>query len=145
MTIRPRWDIDEVGHGMASGADVAPDAELLAAALRLDDWIAEQPEAHLLPHIERACADRASLARLAGWSVDADGTLVVRLEPVSPDLDRGAWRTFVFGLVGAVAESRTLVRVERDGYTVDVVTGVVDGDTAFAAHGHRLRIVREVG
>lgn len=50
-----------------------------------------------------------------------------------------------YGLIGAFAEGATYVRESRSGGDVvlDVVTGVMPGDNAFATHGHlaRIRIV----
>jgi hypothetical protein len=137
-----RWDTDQRGHGVAGASDLASDTRRLADALDLPDWIAEEPEAHLLPQIERACATNGSPARLADWSVDADGTLLVRLVNETP-LDRRARRAIAYGIIAAVAESRTLVHEHATGDIWEVVTGVLDGDTDFSAHGHRLRLTVE--
>lgn len=116
----------------------------MVEALGEPDWIAEEPEAHLVPHIERVCGVPGSTVRLAGWSVEDAGTLVVRL--VAADgasaLDRRSRGAAALGVVAAVAETRTVIHERPDG-AFDVVTGVIDGDTDFAAHGHRLRIVLE--
>jgi hypothetical protein len=142
MTAARRWDDDSRGRGIAGAPDLAPEARQLADALDLADWIAEEPEAHLVPHIERACAAPESSVELAGWSVDAHGTLVVRLLPRAP-LDRRARRSAAYAVIAAVGESRALIRELPDGDSWDVVTGVLDGDTDFAAHGHRLRLIIE--
>ena len=140
MTHPRRWDTDRVGHGLAGAPDIADDAARLAEVLRWPDWIAEDPETHLVPHIERVCTEPGSDVSLAGWSVDGDGTLVVRLRTSEPAVDRRTWRTLALGVVAAIAETRLLVREDPTTQVLDVVTGVLDGDTDFAAHGHRLRI-----
>jgi len=142
MTAARRWDVDSRGRGIAGAPDLAPEARRLADALDLADWIAEEPEVHLVPHIERVCAATESPVELAGWSVDAHGTLVVRLLPRAP-LDRRAQRSAAYAVIAAMGESRALIRELPDGDSWDVVTGVLDGDTDFAAHGHRLRIIIE--
>lgn len=140
MSFRARWDTDTRGRGVASARELAPDALRLAEALGGPDWIAEDPEVHLLPHIERACSVAGSPVRLEGWSVDEEGTLLVRLAATTGSLDRPSRRLAVYGVVASVAESRTTIHVRADG-AFDVATGVLDGDTEFAPHGHRMRIV----
>jgi hypothetical protein len=55
-----RWDTDTTGHGAGSAAQQVDAVEALIDAMRLPDWVAEEPEHHLLPHIERACAREGS-------------------------------------------------------------------------------------
>jgi hypothetical protein len=50
-----RWDTDERGHGIADGSAFAPGVHRLAEALAEEAWVAEEPDLHLFPHIERAC------------------------------------------------------------------------------------------
>ncbi len=76
-----RWDIDEIGHGVASGRPMRPELARLDAALDLPDWVAEEPEAHLLPHIRQACEAPTSPLELLDWVTTDDGTLEVRLRP----------------------------------------------------------------
>ncbi len=140
MSDRARWDTDTSGHGVASGRDLVPDALRLADALGEPDWIAEDPQVHLVPHIERSCVAAGSPVRLTGWFVEEDGTLVVRLTAAAGSLDRPSRRLAVFGVVASLAESRTTLHQRPDG-AFDVITGVLDGDIEFAPHGHRLRIV----
>ena len=71
------------------------------------DWVAEEPEAHLLPHIERLCAER-------GWKVSrsdvVDAVLEVDVEhrPSTVATPREA----AFAILGTFAEASTHV-VER--------------------------------
>jgi hypothetical protein len=138
---QPRWDTDTVGRGVADAADLAPEAGRLVAAMAQPDWVAEQPEVHLLPHLERACAEPGSPVRIVDWSVDDTGTLVVHVEPWVAFPDRGSRRLAVHRLLAAIVETRTFVHEDPATGTVEAVTGVLDGDTAFAGHGHRIRIV----
>src|SRR5207247_2078058 len=59
--VKRRWDIDEIGHGIASGRAFTPDVQRLEAALELPDWIAEEPEAQLLPDLRRSVEGGAAL------------------------------------------------------------------------------------
>lgn len=50
-----RWDGDERGDGIADARDFVEGAAELLAAMQRPNWVAEQPELHLLLHLERAC------------------------------------------------------------------------------------------
>jgi hypothetical protein len=54
-TVGRRWDIDERGRGVADARHFADGARELVDAMVEEDWVAEDPDAHLLPHIRRAC------------------------------------------------------------------------------------------
>ena len=125
-----RWDPDDRGHGVADAAALAPGIHELAASAAVEDWVAEEPEAHLLPHIRRACAD-LGVELLSAETVDA--ILVVRIATE----ERGTAR-IVFTIVGSFAEAATSVR--QRGTAFEVVTGMLDGDSQFAPHGHMVRI-----
>src|SRR5947209_3029975 len=51
-----RWEGDERGRGIGDGEWIAPTVARLLDALGLSDWVAEEPDVHLLPHLRRACA-----------------------------------------------------------------------------------------
>lgn len=134
--MRRRWDIDARGRGVASAAAFLPEAEALAAAMREPDWVAEDPDHHLLPHVRRFCAGPTLLA-LDDWSIE-DGVLVLDLA-----FEGGTWRErreAVFALIGTFAEAATLVREVVPDRDFVVVTGALEGDTEFAPHGHTLRL-----
>ena len=58
-----RWDGDETGSGVSDGGVFAPPIRTLLDEMARPDWNTEQPEAHLLPHLERWCArDEAPLS-----------------------------------------------------------------------------------
>ncbi len=153
-----RWDTDERGHGVADARSLAPRIEALAEHARRTDWVAEDPEAHLWPPIERAMARAGSPWASARRSVDAQGRLVVELDHVGEggeggeggESPRARLRADALALVGEVAEASTFVRVlDADGAApgsepgvavIDMVTGLLDDETSFASHGHTLRL-----
>jgi hypothetical protein len=157
-----RWDTDERGSGVADASAELPRIAALRAHAGRTGWVAEEPEAHLWPQLERAIGTPGSPWRSASWTIDADGRLVVDLEYAGDDPDRplAAVRADAFGLVGQIAETSSFVRVaempetngaarsgSRPTVIVDVVTGLLDDETSFASHGHtlRLRITRVAG
>ena len=135
-----RWDTDERGRGIADGRRLAPGAHELVDALELPDWVAEEPDTHLLPHLERACASEGSPLELEAAESLPDGTYEVSLRWHGGGDDVGAARAAVFCLIGVVAENATYVR-QRGGegeLLFDVGTGMLEADTDFAPHGHTL-------
>ena len=153
-----RWDDDDRGTGVADAQLTVPRLEALRAHADRAGWVAERPEAHLWPHLERAIAEPGSPWRDATGTIDGNGRLVVELEHRGSVEDRpmAALRADAFALVGQVAEISTWVRVAepagagtlatrgRVDIEVEVVTGMLDDDTPFASHGHTLllRITR---
>jgi hypothetical protein len=138
--MRRRWDTDEVGHGIGHGRALIPDLRRLEAALDLPDWIAERPDAHLLPHIRRVVESPASPFDLVGWEI-ADNVLVVDLRPRQSDARRDD-RKAILAIVGAFAEPATFIRERRvgDSFEYDVACGVLEGDGGFGPHGHLVRL-----
>ena len=149
-----RWEDDERGTGAADAQASVARLDALRAHAGRSGWVAEQPEAHLWPHLEAAIAESGSPWRNATWSIDGDGRLVVELEHRASSDDRpmAALRVDAFNLVGQVAEISTYVRVAepaeavrlkngaRADIEVEVVTGMLDDETRFASHGHTLRL-----
>ncbi len=134
--MRPRWDDDERGRGVGDASAFSESVDELVGALREPDWVAEDPEAHLLPHLRRAC-ERLPF-ELGETSADPN-VFEVRLA-WSGDGGVGAIRAAVFALIGSVAESATFVRQRREGneLSFEVVTGMLGSDAHFAPHGHAL-------
>lgn len=131
-----RWDSDQRGRGIADAGELADGILELADTLAVEDWVAEEPEAHLLPHIRRAC-DAAGL-EVIGHELDG-AVLVVRI--AWPQEHRQAEaREAAFAIVGSFAEFATSVRVRDASLTYEVVTGMLDGDSQFKGHGHLVRI-----
>lgn len=140
-----RWDIDQRGDGVADASAAVGRIDALRAHAERKNWIAEEPDLHLWPHIERAVAMQGSPWNGAQWSTDPDGRLVIDLRPrrVDGDPPRAELRADVLRLVGSFIESSTYIEIDRstaDGaLVVDVVTGVLDDQTSFKAHGHTIR------
>jgi hypothetical protein len=141
-----RWDGDERGEGVADAAPFAPGAVELVEAMRLAKWVAEEPDLHLQPHLERECSSLP--LELEDARSHVDGTFEVRLRWTGESPRQAEIRAAVFSLVGSFAELATYVRQRQgedaeDGETTllfEVVTGILDGDSRFAPHGHTVRV-----
>jgi hypothetical protein len=140
-----RWDDDERGEGIADATQFAEGASELIAAMRRPNWVAEEPEMHLLPHLEQAC--EALPFRILDARTSDDGAYDVQLGWTGDEVGVGVIRASIFGLLGSIAESSSYIRQRRtnrgDGsnamLTFDVVTGMVD-EMPFKPHGHTLRL-----
>jgi hypothetical protein len=139
-----RWSDDTRGHGVASAEPFIPALDRLRSAMAEATWVAEEPEAHLLPHISRV-AEREGF----GWSLISatveDAVLVITL--VQPDTGPRDLHEAAYALIGSFAESNTFMREGRNGddTVFEVVTGMLDGDGAFVGHGHMVRFVFRSG
>jgi hypothetical protein len=136
--MRRRWDIDERGRGVADARRLVPDAEMLARFMSEDDWVTEEPDAHLLPHVRRVAA-QFPLEETAA-EIDREGVLAVSLRWTA-SWDQSAATAAAFALLGSFAEEMTYLRKdEKPGRVVlETVTGVVS-EGGFAPHGHTVRI-----
>jgi hypothetical protein len=138
----PRWDPDERGIGVADARAHLARLDALRAAAAEDGWVAEAPETHLLPHVQRQVHDGGAWA-IDGTTTEPDGTFVVDLRWTgAPDADRRAIRVAAYGLIGSIAEGITAIAEVREptGLVFEVVTGMLAGQSAFAPHGHTLRL-----
>jgi hypothetical protein len=108
-----RWDDDERGRGVADGRRLEPGAEELLDALREPDWVSEDADDHLLPHLRRACERGAVPLRLEGATTEPDGAFVVQLAWLGRPEDLRAVRAAIYALIGEVAESATYIRQRR--------------------------------
>jgi hypothetical protein len=135
-----RWDGDESGKGVADARSFAAGVEDLLVETSRANWIAEEPELHLLPHIERAC--EALPLVLIDACATADGSFAVELRCTEEGMSFGAVRAAVFSLVGSFAELSTFVRQRRrgDALVFEVVTGFAAGQSRFAPHGHTVSL-----
>jgi hypothetical protein len=103
--------------------------------MTIDGWVAEEPEAHLLPHLERAAATlglqiRSTRSQNGIFELDLDGN----------DRSQAELRAAAMSLIASIAESSTHVRQLKEG-EFEIVTGMLPGDSpVFATHGHQLRI-----
>ena len=133
-----RWDGDERGRGVAGAEAGIGDLDRLRAAMVLTDWVAEEPDLHLLPHVERACEEN-------GWRIPRADVLdgVLDVDVATAAQSRGELRAAVFVLIGSFAEASThAVATNPDDSSVEVTvtTGMLEGDSAFAPHGHVVRL-----
>jgi hypothetical protein len=138
MAERRRWDIDERFVGVADAATASADVERLLEMTRTAGWITEDALAHLGPSCTAAA--RMLDVEIARMEV-IDDVLEVDLRQPPSDEPR-APRIVAYGLLGSFAEAATHVRETREPGTVvlDVVTGMLPGDGAFATHGHLVRV-----
>ena len=137
---RRRWDDDARGVGVADARAWRPLVATLAAVTETDGWVAEEPEAHLLPHL--AAATTTGPLRIRRSASEADGTFLVELDWIGPhEATRRAVRAALFGLVATVAETVTVLRErpEAGGRELEALTGAEDGEDPFAGHGHTIR------
>ena len=138
-----RWDNDDRGRGIGDATQLVPGASQLVAAFSKPNWVAEQPDVHLLPHVEAWCQRDRSLELIGA---DVDGTAyVLDFEWHGTTGSVGAARAAVFSLIGSFAESATYVRQRRvasdgDGSAMklqfEIGTGEVAPDAQFKPHGH---------
>src|SRR5262245_39123545 len=104
-----------------------------------DDWVAEDPEHHLLPHVERLCADQ-------GWELAWE--VVDHVLELDVTLPADEWwrttRVASFAVAGVISEKLTVVIDERmnqdEVVRLTIVTGMREGDGVFAPHGHVVRV-----
>jgi len=143
MSESRRWEDDERGRGAASASHLTAGVEALLAAMAEPDWVAEDADAHLMPHIRAAAGDTA---RVVSAEVNDAGELVVEVELGGPAPEDGRFnanrRAIAFGLIGRFAETGTYVEeLEIDGGAeFVVVTGMLEGTTPFLPHGHTVRL-----
>jgi hypothetical protein len=139
-----RWDSDDRGQGIGNAAQLVSGANDLIAAFTQPNWVAEQPELHLLPHIEAWCQQDSRLV-LTGAHTDSADAYVLDFEWRGATGSVGAARAAAFSLIGSFAESATYVRQRRvasDGDRADVRlqfevgTGELAPDARFESHGH---------
>jgi hypothetical protein len=130
---------------VANARPLVPGGEELLAAMKEPDWVAEEPEAHLLPHVSRACSAPRSPLTLEDATTAADGALVVSLRWAGGGNRRSVTEA-VWALLGSVIETASYVHGPADFGWEDqavweVATGMLAPDTTFAPHGHVLRLV----
>ena len=136
-----RWDEDERGEGIADARSFAPGAAELVEAMGRRNWVAEQPELHLLPHLRRSCESLP--LELVDARSSADGSFDVELRWTDETGRIGDVRAAIFALVGGFAELATYVRQRRsqaDAVVFEIVTGILEEPGGFAPHGHTVRL-----
>jgi hypothetical protein len=135
---RRRWDTDDRLVGVADASGFAQGIEELAELARRPGWVAEEPEAHLVPHLRDA---NITGLQLVECQTRQDGVLAVS-GTYTPDTSRHDLRQRAWALLGSIAEPAASVREHLDGQAVvfEVVTGIPDGSGPFASHGHSVRL-----
>ena len=135
---RKRWDTDDRFAGAADASAFAAGIQELANLARRPGWVAEEPEAHLVPHLRAASIDGL---HLVDCHTGDDGVLAVTAT-YDPGASRSAIRHRAWQLLGTIAEPAASVREHADGDTVvfEMVAGIPDGPGPFASHGHSLRL-----
>jgi len=139
--VNERWDGDRTGGGVSDGEAFAPPLRTLLDEMARPDWNTEQPEAHLLPHLERWCAREDSPFLLRSAAVD--GTVfVVDLEPADGTTSEGAHEQ-LYALVSAIAEPTTVIVETREDEVdiFDVTLALTPSQSTFPkGHGHLVRL-----
>jgi hypothetical protein len=105
-----RWDGDKRGAGISSGAAFMLPLRGLLEEMAREDWNTEQPEAHLLPHLEGTVGETALTLTTTRLE---DDVFVVELERARGSL--GELRNDVYRFIASVAEPTTTVVGRRDG------------------------------
>ena len=118
-----------------------PNVEELAVAMRRAGWVTEEPEAHLLPHLEAASSAPGSPWTIVSWTID-DGVFAVDATWNGP---WGTWdmlRADAFSFLGHIAEHATHIRQRtmEDHVEFEMATGTLSGETPFMPHGHLVRL-----
>ena len=142
MTRRRRWDDDARGIGTGDARAWRRLVETLATVVDEEGWVAEEPELHLLPHLEAATA--AGPLAIHGTRTDADATFVVDLDWVGHgEPSRLAIRSALYALIATVAETITVLHEPpaAQGRVLEVLSGSGGDDGPFAGHGHTIQLV----
>jgi hypothetical protein len=136
-----RWDIDERGHGVASGHAFAPNVAELVEAMGDPGWVTEDPETHLLPHLEAACSEAGARLRIASFRSEGE-VFVVDLDARDGTDSIGQRRVAAIALAAAIVEDSTHIRQRMSDGVIefDVATGTDASATHLAPHGHLVRL-----
>jgi hypothetical protein len=137
-----RWDPDPKGIGVGDASAMLPVLDALRAQATEPGWVAEEPEHHLLPHLTAAVASTGRLRIVSAVSDEAGRYVVDLAWTDDSDPDGHGLRPALFALVGAIAETATVISEAPGarGRELEVVTGSLPPATPFASHGHTLRL-----
>jgi hypothetical protein len=105
------------------------------------EWVTEDPELHLLPHLVAACSEADAPLRIVSVRSEAE-VFVVELEARDGTDPVGELRRAAVALTATIAEESTHIRQRKNDGVIefDVVTGSVASETRFAPHGHLVRL-----
>ena len=73
-----RWDTDLRGHGVADVRARLPAIQQLAELAASQDWVTEEPEAHLLPGLRKRTEGTG--LTITAVRVESDGMLSIDLQ-----------------------------------------------------------------
>ena len=136
-----RWDGDRTGAGVSDGEAFAPPLRTLLDEMARPDWNTEQPEAHLLPHLERWCAREGSPFALRA-AAEEDTLFVVDLDTALGTTNEHV-RELVYALISTIAEPTTVVVETREDAVdiFDVTLAITPRQSTFPkGHGHLVRL-----
>jgi len=135
-----RWDTDERGRGVGDASHHLEAINELSELAGRPDWVAEDPEEHILPHLKRG-AEAVGLT-VTSFATAPDGAFTVHVKGAS-GMSRSQLRQAAWSTLGAAVEMTTHVREikDDDGVTFEVVTGMPVDAGPFATHGHSIRLV----
>jgi hypothetical protein len=139
--VNERWDGDRTGAGVSDGEAFAPPLRTLLDEMARPDWNAEQPEAHLLPHLERWCAREGSPFALRA-AVEEDTLFVVDLDTALGTTNEQV-RELVYALISTIAEPTTVVVETREDAVdiFDVTLAITPRQSTYPkGHGHLVRL-----
>ena len=129
---------------MADASAVSVGLRELDALANTAGWVAEAPEAHLLPHLRAACEQTDSFFMLDSSAAQPDGSFLVTLRLRDASAGIAEIRARLFELIGEVAETATYIRQRGEPLLFEVLTGTT-ADGTFAPHGHLLVVRVEEG
>jgi hypothetical protein len=138
--VNERWDGDRTGAGVSDGEAFAPPLRTLLDEMARPDWNTEQPEAHLLPHLERWCAREGSPFELRA-AAEEDTLFVVDLD-IAQGTTSEHVRELVYALISTIAEPTTVVVETREDEVdiFDVTLALTAWQSTFPkGHGHLVR------
>jgi hypothetical protein len=139
--VNERWDGDRTGAGVSDGEAFAPPLRTLLDEMARPDWNTEQPEAHLLPHLERWCARESSPFALRA-AVEEDTLFVVDLDTALGTTNEQV-RELVYALISTIAEPTTVVVETREDAVdiFDVTLAITPRQSTYPkGHGHLVRL-----
>jgi hypothetical protein len=139
--VNERWDGDRTGAGVSDGEAFAPPLRTLLDEMARPDWNTEQPEAHLLPQLERWCAREGSPFSLRA-AAEEDTLFVVDLDTALGTTNEQV-RELVYALISTIAEPTTVVVETREDEMdiFDVTLAITPRQSTFPkGHGHLLRL-----
>jgi hypothetical protein len=139
--VNERWDGDRTSAGVSDGEAFAPPLRTLLVEMARPDWNTEQPEAHLLPHLERWCAREGSPFELRAAS-EEDTLFVVDLDTAQGTTSDHVHES-VYALISTIAEPTTVVVETREDEVdiFDVTLALTPRQSTFPkGHGHLVRL-----